>query len=546
MLFVAGILIFKNQIFYVEDELMQYVTNESCISGYEEKGAIFQPIINDPAIAPEVILKCKPDAKTDEIRLIFDQNLAETSNFIFYNCSSNVEQYVMGNVISEAGEKSVEFRFDPIYIDKLIIHIKTPDSTQFINIPHGRIFFNSHYFSFLPQDTKCVVRLCIILGVSFVISIIFCIIDFHYINEKKVTKVRESNVELLRVICMFLIILHHYVAHSVTISMEYCPNKVIAYFVGGGGKICFNAFIVISAWFLVDKKFSLQRFIKVWLQVLFYSVTFTIITMLISDTFTVKNLFSCILPIAGNSHGFAANYLLFYLLFPFIQKMLNSLKQRDVVIVLSLVFYAQVVSKVVGIVNGYTQNFSSEIGHFIFCYILTYYLKKWPPKWISNNRFHLAVWTGIWLLAFQANCMMYLWGNGNQLTKWIGNLAQDETSILFIIAGFALFFFMNNIKIQPCYIINKLASFTFGILLFHDHNFFRPIFWNNIVIPKTWYYANFYIIRVLIMGICIFYVGCVIDFIRQKMLEIPIMNSSFIKNVVEKIERKLLQNDKMA
>lgn len=44
-----------------------------------------------------------------------------------------------------------------------------------------------------------------------------------------------------------------------------------------GGKICFDAFIVLSVWFLIDQSFKIEHFFRTWILTLFYSITFAVV-----------------------------------------------------------------------------------------------------------------------------------------------------------------------------------------------------------------------------------------------------------------------------
>lgn len=75
---------------------------------------------------------------------------------------------------------------------------------------------------------------------------------------------RNSSIELLRIISMILIVFHHFAFHggfkwqtnSVTIS-HFWYN-----FIYGGGKIGVNIFVLISGYFLIDRKTSVCSYIR--------------------------------------------------------------------------------------------------------------------------------------------------------------------------------------------------------------------------------------------------------------------------------------------
>ncbi len=99
-------------------------------------------------------------------------------------------------------------------------------------------------------------------------------------NSINNNKFRQSNIELLRIIAMFLIIAHHYAIHSgfnfsttaITI------NRLWVQFLQIGGKIGVNVFILIFGYFLIySKTIKTTKILKLWGTVLFYSYTFLIL-----------------------------------------------------------------------------------------------------------------------------------------------------------------------------------------------------------------------------------------------------------------------------
>lgn len=133
-------------------------------------------------------------------------------------------------------------------------------------------------------------------------------------------KFRDSNIEICRIICMLMIIGHHCVVHGGGMNMDVCANKWIAYLIFPGGKICFDSFIAISTWFFVEQSFKTERFIKVWLEVLFYSVVTIAAAAMLGSQFTGIEWFSAFLPITGSVQGYPQVYLAFYLMLPLLTK----------------------------------------------------------------------------------------------------------------------------------------------------------------------------------------------------------------------------------
>lgn len=288
-------------------------------------------------------------------------------------------------------------------------------------------------------------------------------------------KERSSNIELCRIICMLMIIAHHCVAHGGGIGMDICTNKYIALFVFPGGELCFDTFLAISMWFLVDQTFKAERFFKTWGQVLFYSISFFCISVLFGAVVTKRDVFSVLFPITGNSHGFASSYLAFYLLLPVLSYISKNITQNQAKWTVAVLFYVEVISQLIGSVSGYYQPIYNELILFILCYFIALYLKRYPWKILSKKWLMLGIAFTAWLLVFVLWCLATIYIPGNQYVSFLMGFCGDESSVIYIVGGYALFFFFYNIKMPTIKWINKVAHTTFGTLLFHDHNFFRYI-----------------------------------------------------------------------
>lgn len=349
---------------------------------------------------------------------------------------------------------------------------------------------------------------------------------------------RNSTLEILRIICMFLVILHHFVVHGGALGMEPCFNKVLASFILPVGKIAFTCFIFISMWFFVDQKFRADRFLRTWLEVLFYSVLVFVLSVQLGAQAGFTDVLGALLPIGGNTHGFAAAYLAFYLLLPLLSRASYGLTKRQVSWVVCILFYIQVFETILGglnLTNLVLHPFSSEITLFVLCYFAALYLKRWPPTWSNLPGVMGLVFLCIWAFIFMMNWAS--WQIPSETASSILSLfAADESSLLYLIGGLALFLCFNSLPATHIAFVNTLASTTFAVLLIHDHNFFRGVLWTSIVnVPSLWYSRAFpfYMISVSI----IIFISCsVIDILRQRLVEIRITKSLTYKCIAKKLD----------
>lgn len=358
--------------------------------------------------------------------------------------------------------------------------------------------------------------------------------------ESKINKERKSNLELLRIVCMILIIAHHCSVHGGSFAMEkMCANKIISVALLPFGKICFDAFLILSAWFLVEQNFKTERFLKIWLQTFFYSVIFSGVAAIFGTVFNIKLLISILFPIIGNSHGYASAYLAFYLCIPLLSLISRNMTKTQCKYTIGVLFVVEIASQIIGFYDGYTQKLSSELILFLFIYFIALYIKKWPIGIMKSKGILIYIFCMCWVIVFGVRfASIYI--PQDALNNFFINITADESSITSIIGGVALFGIFNLMNIKSNKVINFIAKSSFGILLIHDHNIFRYVLWNNIVECQKWYYSNYFVVYLVATVFSIFFVGVIIDSVRRVVIEKPLFNSDKVKTLCVRMDNLIL------
>ena len=137
-------------------------------------------------------------------------------------------------------------------------------------------------------------------------------------------KMRDSNIELLRITSMVLIVMHHFSVHG---SFPFTPdltfNKVFLQVFGLSGKAGVVAFVMITGYFMVSSSFKLYKLGKLIGQIWFYSLAMLGVAMAPGlDTVTTRNTILAILPF-GYMSWFAQTFLVLYILTPVINRLLH-------------------------------------------------------------------------------------------------------------------------------------------------------------------------------------------------------------------------------
>lgn len=354
---------------------------------------------------------------------------------------------------------------------------------------------------------------------------------------------RNSNFELLRIIGIFFIIVHHYLVHGIDFNY-FNENISINYFISSFLLIgnCFNhVFIFITGYFIINKKFSIKKIIKLLIKLYFYAFSIFIIFSLING-FSLKELFKVLLSIIyGN--WFVVYYIILYTLSPVINKCINALsisELKKVIIYLVIVIYA---------VSTLTSNYLNFNPHFFFItdYMIGAYFRrkdeeKKSKKSNKNYIVYLVLVLIFCLLILGIGAYCHL--NFNiSLRKSYGLLLENYSIFNFLLA-LILFLIFKNIKFNNS-IINNISKSTLSIYLIHDNEFMRFYIWNCLSNNMNYVSTNMYIFHMICKCLLIFIICLAID----KIVNIIFFNfeEKVINKIILKIEkaREFYENKKL-
>ena len=150
-------------------------------------------------------------------------------------------------------------------------------------------------------------------------------------------KLRDSNLELFRIIAMLLIIAHHFVVNSGLMAAEgpiyKAPLSWRSLFLmvfGAWGKIGINCFVMITGYFMCTSNITAKKFMKLLFEAMFYKLVIYLIFWITGyEAFTVTGFLRVMIPIRNISNDFLNAFLLFYLLIPFLNILVQHLREKQ-------------------------------------------------------------------------------------------------------------------------------------------------------------------------------------------------------------------------
>lgn len=341
---------------------------------------------------------------------------------------------------------------------------------------------------------------------------------------KNQVRVRNSAIELLRIISMIMIVFHHFAVHGgFDFGVSLSPTHFWYNFIVMGGKIGVNIFVLISGYYLIDndkKIFDVNKILKFVGQVWFYSVAiFIIILMTVGVDLSVKEIIKTLFPITFSRWWFASTYFVLYLVHPYLNKLLHSL---DKYLYQKLLLLLIVCWSIIPTLT--TSSFqSNSLLWFITLYAISGYIKLYGLNIKFSTKHYFFAFLISMTLTYSSSVALMLLGNKwsfltNYITYFYG---QEKLTVLLI--SLCLFMCFSTLKMNYHKSINILASATFGVYLIHDNHIIRQLLWID-WFENARYQESLFLIPYSIMVVVVVYIVCsLVDLIRINTIEKPCM-----------------------
>ncbi len=355
------------------------------------------------------------------------------------------------------------------------------------------------------------------------------------------TKKRSSNVELLRIIAMLMIIVHHFSVHGPWPTEVGTGAALTVDFLSFGGKIACDIFVLITGYFMIKSRFRIRGVLRLVFETLFYSwIIFAIFALTTGGVGTetvvidFRRIQAALLPVTSNEYWFVTTFVVMMLMIPIQNLVFAQLTDRGRFTVAAVGFVAFSVIPTVLLANTYTTNV------VWFCYL---YFVGGCIRNLRDNPSLLATAPikAAWLnpayvatkypLATMLVALLVLFGSMLALnflcikidfdlvgTTWF--IGQNTLPAFF--AALGLFAVFSRLDIPYIAFINKCGGSVFGVYLIHDNPIIRKLLWSHF--DPMYSMGGFRIIAVgLLAGLVVLFVCIAVDIARIRFVENPFM-----------------------
>ena len=325
---------------------------------------------------------------------------------------------------------------------------------------------------------------------------------------------RNTNIEYVRLLAIFLIILNHYALLG---GFYYADplsfNAILIQFLHSGGKFGVNVFIFISGYFWYkSERVNVRHIAKFLLEVTFYSLIFAVIGFSF-HTLSLKGIVKMLLPIPFVQWPFVTFYFMLMCLSFWFNKMMHNVTERQHRILMIGLGITWCICP-----TFFKVDFAVDIfGWYVYMFLLGGYLRriiddiKVPAKKLicfSAISYGMILLSELVIDYIGAH---FIWS----ILKYAEHFRKINSffivfSVVTLVAGAA--------KLKPGYnrFVQTVASTTLGVFLIHDNKAMIPLLWRKLLRCYEFNSSKYLILHAFGSCIAVFVACVLLDLLRQK------------------------------
>lgn len=294
---------------------------------------------------------------------------------------------------------------------------------------------------------------------------------------------RSSNLELYRIVCMLMIVAHHYVVTSGLttkggpLSSFTSSSSLFIILFGAWGKAGINCFLMITGYFMCTSKITLRKFIKLMGQIYLYKLLlYPILLVAGYETLSPVRIVKVLMPTWGFNSNFTGCFIGFWLTIPFLNILVQNMtkRQHELLLLLFLGMYT-----LLGSIPTFkvTLNYVTWFG---IIYFIASYIRLYPNSLFNRRNFWgwMTLLSIIFTVASVVGMRIML---GCKVFLCYFFLA-DSNKIFAVAVAVCSFLWFKNMNLKYSKVINAIGAATFGVLLIHaNSNAMRQWLWKDTV-----------------------------------------------------------------
>ena len=344
------------------------------------------------------------------------------------------------------------------------------------------------------------------------------------------TNNRNSRIDILRLVSMYMIVSCHFIYHGIrnvtegdtfpdlgfSASLTGGINFFLCQLLGYLTNIGPNLFILITGYFLIKPRkfrYAAQKALHLWLVIVFYGLTSLLVASLLTNgkAFSYQELLDSILPIWSRQYWFMSMYIPLLLLSPFLATGASALEKRDYQWLLLVLFILNFA--ISGIGYGAVFLGPVPLPFYIFVFLIGGYFQLYgcPVRYVKYG-IYIYLFGYLALAAAVTIAQLHYLPSGTY--PHIKGMANNSITLLMSVFVFAWVITLPKKETRLGQWAINISPYILAVYLIHDNPLIRPLLWNNLIRPRDYIQQPFLIPFCLATSIAVFVVCMGIEWLR--------------------------------
>ena len=332
-------------------------------------------------------------------------------------------------------------------------------------------------------------------------------------------KHRNFGIELLRIVCMLLIVGGHSIVHGNFVDYPISINGAFAIALTQGGRIAVDCFILITGFYSLGVSINVKKNLNMYIQILTYSVMISVAMYFFGGESIIDKdrILRTFFPFSSSTYWFATCYLLLVMIAPVLRLFVEHTEKKTF---LTIVIFFTIVWSILPTVRLNAPEYSNFVW-FVYLFLLGAYMKKYPLNVFERIRIYHGF--GCLILIMIATVTVRFCGDKYLFIKENAvYLFGEMNKVPALICAITLFWGFHNCKLQNNRHIKLIAGCVFGAYLLHDNPYIRNFIWIQLF-PNYKNINEVYFIPILLLCIIVvFSCGVVIEYFRKFIMRLLI------------------------
>ena len=356
---------------------------------------------------------------------------------------------------------------------------------------------------------------------------------------------RESNIELMRIISMFFIVIYHIFLHGNIFDRTSGTLRILITIIECILLVHVNSFIIATGYFQCKNKRKMKKVISIINTTWFYKVIIMIalITIKFIRTPSKINIFHTILPLDYGTYWYINCYIILYLISPILNIIIEKCNKKELQKVIITLFFIISFLSIITKDVFFNASGGRSVSTFILLYFIGAYLRIYPMNQViilnklSLKRLRLVYKVGFlgctllsflfWVLydyIYTLNLNVFM----KELGTIIGTLHGNYNSPIIILQTIFYFLLFTTYNFKSEF-INKISKTTLGIYLIHENIYLRDSIYDKIGLTKK-IVTKKTLLYIFALAILIYFICILIELLRQYIFKV-IYNTTLGKKI---------------